>query len=49
MNTLIDLESNELGQEGSLAVIESLQRNLTLKELNLEFNNIGEEGGAAIA
>ena len=44
-----DLESNAIGLEGFMAIIESLKTSTSMRELNLDFNSLGEEGGFYLA
>eukprot|EP00347_Sterkiella_histriomuscorum_P011683 403371509 len=47
---ILELQSNELGKDGAAFLFYTLNQNsLNLKELNLEFNSIGSEGGDLIS
>jgi len=50
-STLVELNINEnnLGDEGAKALAEGLKANKTLKSLDLSLNYIGDEGAKAIA
>jgi hypothetical protein len=43
------IESNGIGLEGFQAIIESLKTSTSMRELNLDFNSLGEEGGIYLA
>ncbi|MBW8308182.1 MAG: hypothetical protein K0M45_00830, partial [Candidatus Paracaedibacteraceae bacterium] len=45
----MDLNGNQLGDEGAQAVASALQHNTALKKLNLRFNQIHEAGAQALA
>ena len=46
--TNIDLDGNNIGDEGAKAIGEALKVNTSLTEIYLDGNNIGVEGGKAI-
>jgi Ran GTPase-activating protein (RanGAP) involved in mRNA processing and transport len=43
------LESNDIGVDGVKAIFDSLKQSTSMRELNLDFNSLGEEGGLVIA
>ena len=45
----MDLNNNNIGEEGGKAIIGTLERNTALTSLSLGNNNIGEEGGKTVA
>merc|ERR1719198_71594 len=47
--TCIDLDGNEIGDEGVKALAAVLKDNTTLQQLDLSLNDIGDEGGKALA
>ncbi len=47
--TSLDLEKNNIGDEGEPALAEALKTNTTLTELNLDNNNIDDKGATVLA
>ena len=47
--TSLNLQWNEIGQEGALALAEAVQVNHTLTSLDLEFNDVGRVGVGYLA
>jgi len=45
----LNLYSNNIGREGTVAIAKALEKIQSLQGLNLSSNNIGPEGAAAIA
>ncbi|CAE7941950.1 NLRC3, partial [Symbiodinium necroappetens] len=47
--THVNLESNDIGDEGAKALADALKSNCTVTHVNLEFNMIGGQGAKAFA
>ncbi len=47
--TKVDLGINSVGPDGAEALSRALAVNTTIKEFNLYFNPIGDQGGIALA
>lgn len=47
--TVINLKNNELGDEGALILADALHDCYDIKQLNVEFNQINQEGIEALA
>ena len=48
-NPIINLQSNNIGKGGAIALSDMLIYNTTVQEIYLGYNNIGDEGAIAIA
>ena len=48
MLTELWLYENDIGDEGAMALASALRVNGVLKSINLEYNNLGDEGEKAI-
>ena len=47
--TILDLESNSIGDEGAIAIAaEALKVNAVLTKLDIQVNNMGDEGEKAV-
>jgi Ran GTPase-activating protein (RanGAP) involved in mRNA processing and transport len=46
---VLNLQANQIGDEGACAIAEMLKRNKTIEHLDLQFNAIGPAGASAIA
>ena len=47
--TTLDLNDNEIGDDGAQALAIALENNTSITEFNLEYNQIGDEGAQALA
>ena len=47
--TELNLGNNSIGDEGAIALSDSLKSNSTLTELNLESNSIGDSGARSLS
>jgi hypothetical protein len=46
---LLDVEGNNIGDEGTRALVVALANNATLTTLDLDYNNIGAQGADVLA